>query len=79
LIVFPFCWISFSNIEASMAPARNLFSGFGMQITSVGTGNTSDYLFFSILNSLAYSIIYKKCFLPLNKSLKFWIIGICAR
>jgi len=32
-----------------MAPAWNLFSGFGMQLTSVGTGKMFNYLILSIL------------------------------
>ena len=74
LIVFPFCWISFSKMEASMAPAWNLFSGFGMQITSAGTRNMFKYLFFFILNTITISVNYKIFFEPQNYIAKIAII-----
>ena len=46
--VFPLCWISFSKMEASIPPDWNLFSGFGMHITSLGPGNIFRYLILRI-------------------------------
>ena len=48
LMVFPFFCIWFSNMEASMPPHMNFFSGFDMYITSIGLGNMFKYLILRI-------------------------------